>query len=63
MIADRGNKRIVVAGADGAFLQQLVSADIPDVRAVAVDEINQLLYVLSGTSLLQTTLPPVPPAP
>jgi hypothetical protein len=63
LVADRGNKRIVTASADGTFQQQLVSASFPDVRAIAVDEFNQLLYVLSGTSLLQTTLPPAPPAP
>ena len=64
LIADRGNRRIVVFTPDGVFRQQLVSATFQtDLRAVAVDERNNLLYILIGGALYQTALPPLPASP
>jgi hypothetical protein len=53
IVADRGNKRIVVASSDGEFLQQLVSPQFTDLRAVSVDEGTNTLYVLNGDTLLR----------
>jgi hypothetical protein len=58
--ADRGNSRIVEFGADGSFKQQLVSATFTDLRAIAIDEQAQLLYILVGGALYRTPLPPLP---
>jgi DNA-binding beta-propeller fold protein YncE len=58
VVADRGNKRIVVASAEGAFLRQIVSPDFTDLRAVAVDEGTNTLYVLNGDTLLKAPFPP-----
>ncbi|HXK34071.1 MAG TPA: hypothetical protein VNM91_08685, partial [Dehalococcoidia bacterium] len=58
VVADRGNKRIVVATADGVFLRQIVSPQFTDLRAVSVDEGNGLMYVLNGDTLLRGTFPP-----
>lgn len=58
VVADRGNKRIVVASADGAFLRQIVSPSFTDLRAVAVDEGTGTLYVLNGETLLKAAFPP-----
>lgn len=60
LVADRGNSRIVVFSPDGTFRQQLVSPTFSDLRAIAVDEPNQLLYVLVGGALYRTPLPPLP---
>ena len=60
LVADRGNARIAVFSADGTFLQQLVSPSFTDLRALAVDEPNGLLYILSGGRLYRTPLPPLP---
>ena len=38
VVADTGNKRIVVASSDGRFIRQIVSPTFTDLRAVAVDE-------------------------
>jgi hypothetical protein len=58
VVADRGNKRIVVASAEGAFLRQIVSPAFTDLRAVAIDEGTSTLYVLNGDTLLQAPFPP-----
>ena len=64
LVADRGNKRIVVLSTEGAFLQQWVSpASFTDLRGIAVDEANELLYILVGGALYRTPLPPPPAAP
>ena len=64
LVADRGNKRIVVFSSDGVFRQQWVSpAAFTDLRAIAVDEPNNLLYILAGTALYRTPLPPPLPEP
>ncbi len=58
IVADRGNKRIIVVSQDGAFLRQIVSPSFTDLRAVSVDEGKGLLYVLNGDTLLQAAFPP-----
>lgn len=58
VVADRGNKRIIVASQDGAFLRQIVSQSFTDLRAVSVDEGKGLLYVLNGDTLLKAAFPP-----
>ncbi len=58
VVADRGNKRIIVASADGAFLRQIVSPSFTDLRSVAVDEGTGTLYVLNGETLLKAAFPP-----
>lgn len=60
LVADRGNARIAIFSPDGTFLQQLVSPSFTDLRALAIDEPNGLLYVLSGGRLYRTALPPLP---
>jgi len=59
-VADRGNKRIVVLSPDGTFRQQLRSPTFTDLRSIAVDEPNGLLYILVGGALYRTPLPPSP---
>ena len=61
LIADTGNSRIAVFTQDGTYLQQLVSPSFTDLRSIAIDEANQLLYILVGGSLFLTPLPPAPP--
>jgi hypothetical protein len=51
-IADTGNKRVVVAGKDGAFHRQLVSGAFTDLRAIATDTTAAQLYVVIGDALL-----------
>jgi hypothetical protein len=64
LVADRGNKRIVVFSPDGTFRQQLVSPTITaDLRAIAIDEPGGLLYILVGGALYRTQLPSPPPQP
>jgi hypothetical protein len=58
VVADRGNKRVVVVSADGAFLRQIVSPSFTDLRSVAVDEGSGTLYVLNGETLLKAAFPP-----
>ncbi|MHB8515547.1 MAG: hypothetical protein ACYDCT_09205 [Dehalococcoidia bacterium] len=58
VVADRGNKRVVVASADGQFLRQIVSPAFTDLRAVAVDEGKSIIYVLNGDTLMQAAFPP-----
>ncbi|MDP9235945.1 MAG: hypothetical protein M3P30_00865 [Chloroflexota bacterium] len=58
VIADRGNKRVIVASADGLFLRQIVSPAFTDLRAVAVDEGASIIYVLNGDTLLKAPFPP-----
>lgn len=57
VVADRGNKRIVVASAGGEFLFQVTSPSFTDLRAVAVDEGTGTLYVLNGDTLLRAPFP------
>ena len=61
LIADTGNSRIVVFTPDGTYLQQLVSPSFTDLRSIALDEPNELLYILVGGILYRTPLPPPPP--
>jgi hypothetical protein len=58
VVADRGNKRIIVASAQGAFMKQLVSPAFTDLRSVSVDEGKGILYVLNGDTLLRAPFPP-----
>jgi hypothetical protein len=58
VLADRGNKRIIVASAEGQFIRQIVSPSFTDLRAVSVDEGKGLLYVLNGDTLLKAAFPP-----
>ncbi|HEX5478080.1 MAG TPA: hypothetical protein VFY79_00015 [Dehalococcoidia bacterium] len=58
IVADRGNKRVVVASADGAFLRQIVSPAFTDLRAVSVDEGTSTIYVLNGDKLMKAVFPP-----
>jgi serine/threonine protein phosphatase PrpC len=57
VVADRGNKRIVVASADGVFLRQIVSPSFTDLRGVAVDEGTGTLYVLNGDAVIHAPFP------
>jgi len=61
LLADTGNSRIVVFTPDGTYLQQLVSPSFTDLRSIALDEPNELLYILVGGILYRTPLPPLPP--
>ncbi len=63
LVADTGNKRIVVFSSDGVFQQQWKSPVFTDLRALAVDEPNNLLYILVGGALYRTPLPPPLPTP
>jgi hypothetical protein len=58
VIADTGNKRVVVASQDGRFLRQIVSPAFTDLRAVAVDEGTGAMYILNGDTVLRATFPP-----
>lgn len=58
VVADRGNKRVVLATADGTFLRQFVSPSFTDLRAVSVDEGARIIYVLNGDTLLKAPFPP-----
>ena len=58
VVADRGNKRVVVASPDGAFLRQIVSPAFTDLRAVSVDEGTSTIYVLNGDKLMKAVFPP-----
>lgn len=58
VLADRGNKRIVIAAADGRFQRQLISNSITELRSVAVDEKLGLVYVLVRDTLYRAALPP-----
>jgi hypothetical protein len=60
LVADRGNNRIAVFSLDGTFIQQWTSATFADMRSIAVDEPNNLLYVLVGGALYRTTMPAAP---
>lgn len=60
LVADRGNDRIVVLSTDGTFRQQWRSPTFIDLRSIAVDEVNGLLYVLLGGALYRTPLPQLP---
>ena len=50
-VADRGNRRIVVGGDDGAFLRQYVHPAFLDLRAIALSPDGLTLYILTGTSI------------
>jgi len=58
VVADTGNKRIIVASSDGRFLRQIVSASFTDLRAVTVDEGAGIMYVLNGDTVLTAAFPP-----
>ena len=51
-IADTGNKRIIVAGTDGAFRRQLVANALTDISAIGLDASGAQLYVIVGDTLL-----------
>ena len=57
LVADSGNKRIVLFTPDGRFQRQYVSNQLLDPRSVAVDEVAARLYVLNGDSLFVADLP------
>ena len=59
LVADRGQDRIVVLSLDGKFVQQWVSPTFTDLRSIAVDEANGLLYILVGSALYRTPLPTI----
>ncbi|HEY8490349.1 MAG TPA: hypothetical protein VIO14_05085 [Dehalococcoidia bacterium] len=59
-VADSGNQRIVVAGQDGRFRQQLVSTQLTTINAMAVDGQGGLLVVAVGQSLYAGPLPEAP---
>jgi hypothetical protein len=63
VVADRGNKRIVVASAEGAFILQIVSPQFTDLRAAYVDEGTNTVYVLNGDTLLKAPMPSRPTSP
>ncbi len=50
-VADRGNRRIVVGGDDGAFVRQYVHPGFLDIRALALSPDGATLYILTGTSI------------
>lgn len=50
-VADRGNRRIVVSGDDGAFLRQFVHPALLDIRALALSPDGVTIYILTGTSI------------
>jgi len=57
-VADRGNKRVVVLGPDGAFQVQFRAAEAFDaLETLAVDEAAERLYVVSGGRLYVASLP------
>jgi hypothetical protein len=57
-VADRGGRRVVVLGPDGAFQAQLQADRAFDaLEALAVDEAARRLYVVSGGTLLAASLP------
>jgi len=57
-IADRGGRRIVVLGPDGAFQRQFRADTAFDaLEALAVDEVSKRLYVLDGGRLYVASLP------
>ena len=60
LVADLGNKRLVALTEDGAFQQQFVSPTFTDLRAITVDEVGGLAYILVGSALYRTPLPPPP---
>jgi hypothetical protein len=51
-VADTGNKRIVVAGTDGAFRRQLIANALTDISAIGLDATGAQLYVVVGDQLL-----------
>lgn len=57
LVVDKGGERIVAFSSEGTFRKQLVSATFSDLRAIAVDEANGLLYMLVGGALYRTPLP------
>ena len=57
-MVDRGNKRIVaLQRATAASSASIVSSQLTDPQAVAVDEVTARLYVLNGDSLFVAGLP------
>jgi DNA-binding beta-propeller fold protein YncE len=58
VVADAGNKRVVVISNDGRFLRQITSPSFTDLRAVAVDEGAGIMYVLNGDTVVRATFPP-----
>jgi hypothetical protein len=57
-VADRGNRRVVVLGSDGAFQAQFRADEAFDaLEALAVDEAAGRLYVVSGGRLYVASLP------
>ena len=57
LVADRGNRRLVVFDAEGRFRRQLVSASLTDLRSAAVDAEAGRLYLLMDDSVFAADLP------
>jgi hypothetical protein len=58
VVADRANKRIVIASAEGVFLRQIVSPQFTDLRAAYIDEGTNTIYILNGDTLMRAAAPP-----
>lgn len=56
-IADPKNERILIFDKNGKLARQLVSGKFREVADIYVDEKNRIIYALSGSELLQVTLP------
>jgi hypothetical protein len=56
LIADTGNKRIVVTDREGNFRRQLVSNAFIDLRAIGVDAAGGQLYAVAGDMLVTAPL-------
>lgn len=56
-ITDPKNERILIFDKKGNLTRQLVGAKFRDVADIYVDEKNRIIYALSGSELLQVTLP------
>ncbi len=56
-IVDRGNRRIVLLEATGAFAGQIVNRRFGALRALALDETRGTIYAISGQALIKASLP------
>ena len=56
-IVDAGNKRLVVADMQGAFLRQFVSNDFTELVTIALNADGTQLYVISGDTLFTVAVP------
>ena len=58
-VVDRGNNRVLAISRNGEIVAQLRDERLAGVRGVQVDEINQVAYYLTASSLLTSTLPAI----